>query len=160
MTPSNVVFWSLKSRYIGYDDVFSPRVEPNIGPFSFSCTMRSGSRIGSIRSRIWSMRLKMAVFAPIPSAKESTATVVKTGLLVRLRTAKRSEDISTRSARDGPQRQLAYFQRLTQPSTRSLVPEVGRDVVLNGHYFVRVRATWSITRRTGPASRLLLFTRI
>ncbi len=36
--------------------------------------------MGSCRSMSWSIRVKIAVFAPMPSARERIATVAKRGL--------------------------------------------------------------------------------
>src|SRR5438445_12992671 len=50
-------------------------------------TIRSGSRYGSAFSNTALTTLKMAVFAPIPSARVSTATAVKPGFLSNWRKA-------------------------------------------------------------------------
>ena len=47
----------------------------------------AGSFTGSIRHITASIRLKMAVFAPIPSARESATDAVKPGLFPKTRTA-------------------------------------------------------------------------
>ena len=68
----------------------SLRIEPWFGPSpcwsSVSC---SGSFTGSSRNSTWSMKVKMAVFAPIPKASEAMATVAKTGLLRSVLSEKR-----------------------------------------------------------------------
>jgi hypothetical protein len=48
---------------------------------------RSGFLIGNELSRRESIKLKIATFAPMPSAKVRTATVVETGLLRSERSA-------------------------------------------------------------------------
>src|SRR5687768_12891092 len=45
--------------------------------------------MGSRRSMSWSIKVKMAVFAPIPRASEKTAPKVNSGALRSVRTAKR-----------------------------------------------------------------------
>lgn len=53
------------------------------------CSRRAGSRTGSMRSITASIRLKIAVFAPMPSASDRTATAAKAGLRRSVRTAYR-----------------------------------------------------------------------
>ena len=53
---------------------------------SVKTTSCCGSFTGSIFSSTVSIRLKMAVLAPIPSASDITATAVKPGLLASSRT--------------------------------------------------------------------------
>ena len=48
-------------------------------------TIRSGFSIGNERSMIASSNLNTVVFAPIPRARESTATIVKPGVLASIR---------------------------------------------------------------------------
>src|SRR6266513_4433222 len=64
--------------------------------WKISCGPLTGSGLQSEARR----SVKMAVFAPIPSARVSTATAVKTGLLRSMRTAKRESchHISTRDS--------------------------------------------------------------
>src|SRR6266566_9347360 len=57
-------------------------------------TTRSGSENGRPRRKRSCIRLKMAVFMPMPSARVSTATVVKPGDLRSCRRAKRRSFIS------------------------------------------------------------------
>src|SRR5206468_6527204 len=52
-------------------------------------TRRSGSENGSERNNTASTMLKIAVFAPTPKARESTATIVKPGLFRSTRSAYR-----------------------------------------------------------------------
>src|SRR6266513_5015913 len=54
-------------------------VTPRLGLTEAIRTSRSGSRYGSGRSNTALTTLKMAVFAPMPSASVSTATAVKPG---------------------------------------------------------------------------------
>ncbi len=50
-------------------------------------TSACGSFTGSVLSSTLFSRLKIAVFAPMPSASDSTATAVNPGLPVRMRMA-------------------------------------------------------------------------
>jgi hypothetical protein len=59
----------------GYEIAPRPREK-----YFMNSTSLSGSVTGIDRSMMVSIRLKIAVFAPMPSASESTATSVKTGL--------------------------------------------------------------------------------
>src|SRR5687767_12284202 len=52
-------------------------------------TSSSGLATGSFRRRIWSISVKIAVFAPMPSARERIATMANSGLRSRPRTARR-----------------------------------------------------------------------
>ncbi len=52
-----------------------------------TCCSSSGFSTGSIFNITVSIRLKIAVFAPIPSANESTATIVMMGVFVKMRKA-------------------------------------------------------------------------
>src|SRR6516162_1534570 len=52
-------------------------------------TSSSGARTGSLRRRIWSISVKIAVFAPMPSASDRIATMEKRGLRRSPRTANR-----------------------------------------------------------------------
>src|ERR1043166_10033885 len=61
--------------------------EPGLGPGAPRLTSRSGAGTGSGRSRSWSKREKMAALAPMPSARETTATAVRNGVLIRARSA-------------------------------------------------------------------------
>ena len=68
----------------------SPLCDPAATPCasgSVNSTSARGSRTGSVASSTLFSRLKMAVFAPMPSASEATATSVKPGLARRTRTA-------------------------------------------------------------------------
>ena len=49
------------------------------GPSVRNCTICSGCETGKERNSTESMRLKIAVFAPMPSASVSTAIAVKPG---------------------------------------------------------------------------------
>ena len=51
------------------------------------CTSRSGSFTGSVRSITALIRVKMAAFAPMPSASDSTATAENPGFRRSVRTA-------------------------------------------------------------------------
>src|SRR5689334_2919247 len=84
-------FFSRRSRNIGYDQEDPPlssTVErPGMGPGDFTRTSSSGRATGSFRNMIWSINEKIAEFAPIPSAREMTATAVNPGLLRNKRNA-------------------------------------------------------------------------
>src|ERR1051326_7732524 len=60
---------------------------PGFGPGPPRLTSRSGAGTGSGCSRSWSKSEKMAAFAPMPSARDTTATVVTNGVLIRARSA-------------------------------------------------------------------------
>ncbi len=66
-----------------------PRLLPMCGPVDQIMTSCSGCATGSRRSINWSIRVKIAVLAPMPRAREATATRVKSGLRRRLRRANR-----------------------------------------------------------------------
>ena len=66
-----------------------PRLLPMCGPVDQIMTSCSGCATGSRRSINWSISVKMAVLAPMPSASEDTATRVNSGLRRKLRSAKR-----------------------------------------------------------------------
>ena len=61
--------------------------EPGLGPGALRLTSLPGSGTGSGRSSIWSNSEKIAAFAPMPSASDTTATVVTSGVLRSARTA-------------------------------------------------------------------------
>ena len=65
----------------------SPPTPRSPGVSSVSCTNCCGSRTGSHRSINASIRLKIAVLAPIPSASVSTITSVKPGVFTNRRSA-------------------------------------------------------------------------
>ena len=64
-----------------YDLESGSRLRPPVQDHQFAWD----SRTGSARIIIASMTLKIAVFAPIPNASESTAMVVNSGFLLRVR---------------------------------------------------------------------------
>src|ERR1035438_8831083 len=66
-----------------------PRLLPMCGPVDQIMTSCSGCATGSRRSINWSISVKMAVLAPMPRAREATATRQNSGLRVRLRRANR-----------------------------------------------------------------------
>ena len=63
---------------------------PVFGPGPLRSTRRFGSLTGSRRTRSWSSRLKIAVFAPMPRASVAITTSEKPGLLRRSRNAWRT----------------------------------------------------------------------
>ena len=93
-TPLNTGEWSRKSLYMGYEKELSFATMPCVGPCWSSMTSCSGCWTGSIRSSTWSINVKMAVLAPMPSASDRIATHAKTGLLRSVRTASRMSWIS------------------------------------------------------------------
>src|ERR1035438_2806967 len=66
-----------------------PRLLPMCGPVDQIITSCSGCATGRRRSINWSISVKMAVLAPMPRAREATATEANNGLRVRLRRANR-----------------------------------------------------------------------
>ena len=64
-------------------------VEPEEVPGPSSITSRSGSSTGRSRRRTWSIRVKIAVLAPMPRARVSTTTRVKAGFFTNARRASR-----------------------------------------------------------------------
>jgi hypothetical protein len=81
---ANVRFWIFQSRKFGGDTVCRP---PRI--VSLISTMAAGAAYGSGRSSTAWTTLKIAVFAPMPSASAAADTTVKPGLLRSMRKAKR-----------------------------------------------------------------------
>src|ERR1035437_9058640 len=74
---------------MGYDAMRGPRLLPMCGPVDQIMTSCSGCATGRRRSINWSIRVKMAGLAPMPRAREATATKANNGLRVRLRRANR-----------------------------------------------------------------------
>ena len=63
---------------------------PLCGPAGRASTSWSGRALtGSLRSRIWSISVKIAVLAPMPSASDRMATVANSGLRRSPRSARR-----------------------------------------------------------------------
>src|ERR1017187_2418174 len=100
-----------------------PRLLPMCGPVDQIMTSCSGCATGSRRSINWSIRVKMAVLAPIPRAREATATKVKSGLRRRLRRANRRSNrnlamsylLSTPHSRKGLQKNVRQASRPVLP---------------------------------------------
>src|SRR5262245_53133460 len=65
---------------------------PMFEPRWYSITSCSGAATGSLRNRIWSISVKMAVLAPMPRASERIATAAKSGLRRSPRIARRRSD--------------------------------------------------------------------
>ncbi len=61
--------------------------EPGLGPGAVRLTSRPGSGTLSGRSSTWSVSEKIAALAPMPSARESTATAVTNGVRNSVRKA-------------------------------------------------------------------------
>src|SRR6266545_6753241 len=83
--PEKTAFLSRNSRKTGYEKGIPRPGCP--GAEGDTATNSSGCLIGSVFSKTASSKLKMAVFAPIPSASVSTATAVKPGFLSNWRKA-------------------------------------------------------------------------
>src|SRR5688572_1608119 len=83
-------FW--KSWYIGYECIRDPVLLPLCAPRWWSITSSSGAATGSLRSRIWSISVNIAVLAPIPNASDRIATIEKRGLRRSPRTASRRSE--------------------------------------------------------------------
>src|SRR5262249_48673425 len=72
--------WSVMDgpRTLWTTDASSHSLLPGLGPSAFARQFKTasdpGSLTGSERNKIASMKLKIAVFAPIPSARESTTS--------------------------------------------------------------------------------------
>src|ERR1017187_863331 len=66
-----------------------PRLLPMCGPVDQIMTSWPGCATGRRRSINWSIRVKMAVLAPMPRESDATATKVNSGLRRRLRRANR-----------------------------------------------------------------------
>src|SRR5438552_17714764 len=86
------------------------------------CTILSGSRNGNDRRSTAFMTLKIAVFAPIPSASVSTATAVKPGFFSNWRKANLRSFITQRLHRihssRAPSRQPTSGQPYEQENQR------------------------------------------
>ena len=78
----------LKSRNCRTETVVRGRF--NVGNWSCRTTTRFGSWIGSGRTRTALTTLKMAAFAPMPTARVSSTVVVKAGLFLSTRNAYRT----------------------------------------------------------------------
>src|SRR3954471_21511259 len=75
----------------------------------YSITSWSGRAMGSLRRRIWSISVKMAVFAPIPSASDRIATTANSGLRRRPRSANRRSEKVAIPGLDGLGSALVYL---------------------------------------------------
>src|SRR5439155_14919536 len=75
----------LTIKKVGKESVAQQRSVPPARSPVPNKTSWPGFCTGNSRSRTAFSRLKMAVFAPIPSASESTATAVKPGFLASIR---------------------------------------------------------------------------
>src|ERR1019366_125981 len=91
-----------------------PRLLPMWGPVDQIMTSCSGRATGRRRSINWSIRVKMAVLAPMPRASEATATSVKSGLRRRLRSANRRSN-----------RNLAMAYKVSTPQDRKSLQKSG-----------------------------------
>src|SRR5688572_16577588 len=100
--PLKTLLLSRRSMKRGYDSSLpSPQPLPYWSPSPVTRTSCFGSLTGSSRSSTWSTSVKMAVFAPIPSAIDRMATAVNTGALRRPRHAYRMS-ASTCVMTEGP----------------------------------------------------------
>src|SRR5487761_803821 len=131
-----------------------------------TCTSCSGFCTGSIRSITVSIRLKIAVLAPMPSASVSTATAVKPGDLRNMRTPyRRSCDrvsitlhphwsrLRSRSKSVLPNSRWAAFRASPggMPSCRSRCPCA---FIATCWSISSSRSRWNCPRRTKKISRL------
>jgi hypothetical protein len=90
-------------------------------PFGLSVdirTSRPGSSTGSVRSTSALTRLKMALFAPMPSASDSTATAVKPGFLLSVRAANFTSCANCSTAPHPHISLLASFSGVAFPNCR------------------------------------------
>ena len=85
----------------------------------FNKTSCAGFSTGSERSSTASIKLKIAVFAPIPKANVSTATAVNAGLLRNMRSANRTSCHSCSSHTKLHTSRVSSCTRLTLPNFRS-----------------------------------------
>ena len=103
-------------RAAGYPDTSDrsasavPCCCPYAGPAWYSITSCSGAVTGSLRSSIWSMRVNIAVLAPMPSASDRIATVAKRGFRRSPRRASRRSAIGAKTCSffDGTARLTVY----------------------------------------------------
>ncbi len=86
----------------GVQCILVPMLLPMFEPRWKSITSSSGALTGSLRSRTWSIRVKIAVLAPIPRASDRMATMAKSGLRRSPRSARRRSDAAFISCLDGP----------------------------------------------------------
>src|ERR1017187_2594266 len=98
---------------MGYDAMRGPRLLPMCGPVDQIMTSCSGCATGRRRSIYWSIRVKMAVLAPMPRESEATATRVNSGLRRKLRRA------NLRSKRN-----LAMAYKICTPQARKSLQEL------------------------------------
>src|SRR6187200_848167 len=96
---------------MGYDCIRVPMLLPLFAPCWYSITSSSGFCTGSLRSTIWSISVKIAVFAPIPRASDRIATVANSGLRDRLRIARRTSDVEEEVmvTLDGMEQGVVYY---------------------------------------------------
>src|SRR5215204_6362297 len=81
-------------------------------------TSCSGAVTGSLRRTIWSISVKIAVFAPMPRASDRIATVAKRGLRRRLRIASRTSDVEVvMVVLDGAQGPTVYGRLRVRPGS-------------------------------------------
>ena len=89
--PRTTAFLSRKPSNIGcdtgHDRVAVLSDQPEKGPGALITTSRSGRSTGSARSITWSIRLKIAVLAPLPRASVSTTIAAKAGFFQKTRSA-------------------------------------------------------------------------
>ena len=78
-----------------------------------------GSFTGKRRSRIWSSNVKMAVFAPMPSASVSTATAVNIGFFTSIRAAKRTSRTISAMSSTLP-KNSSVFRRIIEPKVNKI----------------------------------------
>jgi hypothetical protein len=133
-------FWRSRTASMrGHDTAVCAR--PRSGKSDCSCTISPGFAYGNGRRKIVSIMLKIALFAPMPSASASIATSEKTGDLTSERNANVSVFMERRapdamaassdraSGSDDPSRSKVAGERPTDPAARNLplaAPRVAR----------------------------------
>src|ERR1035437_5303839 len=136
---------------MGYDAMRGPRLLPMCGPVDQIMTSCSGCATGRRRSINWSIRVKMAVLAPMPRASEATATKANNGLRVRLRRANRRSNrnlampyqVDTPNGRKGLQKnsKIGLLACLFSPDSTRDRP--GGLSYLPGRYHEKTLMNWN-----------------
>src|SRR5439155_556051 len=129
----NACAFCWKSWYMGYEVLRVPRLFPMCGPLGQTMTNCSGFLTGSRRSINWSIKVKMAVLAPIPNASEATATSVNKGLRRKFRSAIRTSD-SVRLMEDRVSLRNEVFVRFAVPGSGRYCVCAGRSRRARGDY--------------------------
>ena len=115
-------------------------VRPENGPGASRTTSRRASATGSRRKSTWSMRPKMAAFAPMPRARVTTTTAVKPGFFGE-RSQGETDVVAQAVHRSSPrpgwrtpcQRVSARGSAICSRRRRARAPRVGRRRPTSGH---------------------------